>query len=174
MRGMKANLTPENVTSAVKEAVQGYLLARANAEVMREKVNQVYREVLEIHPLYTDFMAERREEIKRVTDVEDMYLSTDEATCGEVYRDANLTLREMGLKSDDMPDEHCPALVAEELQRDTEHLILEASSDMLELDFNGHELKHRLLCLGLEKYKKFIDLVVGLVVNLPDFKGVRI
>ena len=33
------------------------------------------------------------------------------------------------------------------------------------------DFRHKLLCAGLDKYRQFIDLVVGLVVNAPGFKN---
>jgi len=169
---MKTKLSQKDVTPALKSSVNAYLIARAFAETMREKVNEVYKESLSIHPLFEDFMSERRNGAnKRILDVDKMYLSTDEATCKEVYADVNYVLKEKGIKPDDMPDDHCPALVAEELQRKTEKLIIDSAGEMLGFDFDGKELSHRLLCLGLEKYRQFIDLCVGLVVNLPDFKS---
>ena len=141
-------------------------------QFLHEKVNQVYSEVLEIHPIFEDFMSERRNGAsRRILDVDKMYLSTDEATCKEIYADANFTLREKGIKPADMDDDYCPALVAESIQREAERLIVDSAAEMLGLDFDGKELHHRLLCLGLDKYKQFLDLSVALVVNLPDFKN---
>jgi hypothetical protein len=123
-------LTAKDVTPALKSSVNAYLVARAFAEVMRERVNVVYQEVLQIHPLYEDMETRRRGkgEPKRIFNPDRMYLSTDEETCSEVYAEVNLTLRERGIKQPETPDDHCPALVAEHLQTKAEHLIIESAA----------------------------------------------
>lgn len=166
-------ITPEQIPQSVKSAVNAYLMARTYAECMREKVNEVYKETLEIFPLYTDMYADleskrRRVEVKRIYDPADMYLSKDEDTCKDVYKDVDFQLRKKGLKPDSMPNDHCPALVAEHLQTKTERILIDAATEML--GQNGN-FRHTLLCNGLDKYYQFIDLVVKLVVNLQGFKN---
>lgn len=164
-------LTAKDVTPALKASVNAYLVGRAFAETLREKVNAVYQEILLIHPLYEDLDTRaRKAEPPRIYDPDRMYLSTDEETCSDVYADANHTLKERGIKPDDMPAEHCPALVAEDVQRKTERLIIENAAEMLQSDISPGDFQHKLLCLGLDKYQEFINLCVGLVVKLPDFK----
>ena len=65
---------------------------------------------------------------------------------------------------------YCPALIAEHLQVQTEWLLIEAGGRMMGVD-KPEEMNNSLLCLGLEKRREFIDLLVGLVVNLPDFRN---
>ena len=177
---MEEKMSIKDVTPAVKSAVTAYLVARAYSETMREKVNEAYREALEIFALYTDatFGKEsrrKRSQIERIYSPDKMYLSGDEETVKAVYEDVNFHLRKKGLKPDAMPDDHCPALVAEHLQSKTELLVLDASANMLGMGIDGTELNLKLLCgangKGLEQRQRFIDLVAGLVVNLPDFKS---
>ena len=155
----------KEITSAVKSAVNAYLLARAHANTMREIVNKYYKEALEIYPLYTD----RHKKAEQIYDVKRMYLSEDEQTCEDVYNDVEYRLRRDGIKPPEMPDGQCPALVAESIQRDAENLIIEATGEMLGMDIDSLEIKTRLLHMG--KYYEYIDLVCKLVVNLPDFKN---
>lgn len=171
---MKTKLIMQDVTPAVKSSVRAYLMARAYAETMRAAVNPVYRESLEIHPLYTDRdelrAPSRRKPKERILDVDKMYLSKDDETCKEVYADVNFQLRKMGLKPASMPDDHCPALVAEHIQVKTQWLLIECAAEMMGIE-NPKDFNNRLLCNGLETHRKFIDLVVGLVVNLPGFES---
>jgi len=164
-------LTTKDVTPGVKSAVNAYLMARVYAETIREEVDEVYKETLGIFPLYTDAFTRHNQKVERILDVNRMYLSKDEETCKNVYTDANFQLRKRGIKPDVMSDDECPALVAENIQLKTQWLICDTAAEMMGLDFDGKELNHRLLCMGLEKYKEFIDLIVGLVVNLPGFKN---
>ena len=169
---MEKKLMQKDVTPAVKSSVRAYLLARCYAEVMREKVNTVYCEALEIIPLYEDRAQlrdpSRQKPKTRIYDVKQMYLSTDEETCKEVYEDVNFHLKKKGIKPAEMPEDQCPACVAEHLQTKTEWLIIDSAAEMLG---EKGDFQNRLLCAGIDKYHKFIDLVVGLVVNLPDFKN---
>ena len=165
---MKTQLTQKNVTPGVKSAVNSYLLARAYAETMREAVDKIQRQALEEAPLKNGF---ERFEINKITDPKQAYLCTDENQLKDYYAECDSRERQAKLKPPDMPFDHCPALVAEHLQVQTEWLICENAAEMLGLEFEGKELNNRLLCLGLEKRQRFIDLVVGLVVNLPGFKS---
>jgi hypothetical protein len=100
-----------------------------------------------------------------------MYLSKDDETCNDVYKDVEFNLIKDGVKPEDMPEGQCPACVAEHIQVKAEWLICDTAADMLDMDITGKELNSRLLCMGLDKYHEFIDLIVRLVVNLPDFKN---
>ena len=152
------------VTPALKSAANAYLLARAYHETMREKVDEVYREILTEIPVYAD----QFDHTEQILDVKNLYLCSDDEECKDVYAEGNKRLREMGLKPDDMPDSHCPALVAERDQRDAERAIFEAASVMLELELTGQELNNGLLCMkkGLEKRQEFIDATVGLILSV--------
>lgn len=171
---MDKKLSEKDVTPAVKSAVNAYLMARAYAETMRAQVEPYYKKALEIIQVYEDhtFGDRHKPTMKRIYDHNEMYLSQDEETCKEVYADVNFHLRKDGIKPDSMPDDHCPALVAEHLQLKTEWLLIESAAEMLGVD-NPKEFNDQILCArnGLEKRKKFIDLVVRLMVNLPDFKN---
>lgn len=85
----------------------------------------------------------------------------------EHMREVRLREDEAGLRKDCPTDDHCPALMAESVVTTTEHLIVECAAEMLKKDITIHKL----LCAGLDKYKRFIDLCVGAVVNLPDFRN---
>jgi hypothetical protein len=169
-------LTMDDITPEVENAVNAYLLARAYAETMRESVDKVYAAVLVDIPMFDDIKLGVRYEPtgERITNHNLLYLSSDEDACKRVYAEVDKQLRADGAKSADMPAEHCPALVAENIQHEAEWAILDAAAVMLGLEFDGKELNHRLLCLGLEKQKQFIDLVVKLVVNRPGFKAPKI
>lgn len=164
-------LTRADVTPAVKAAVKAYLMARARAEVIRAEVDKIERAILAECPLTNGLEQEHGEPPRKITDPKHVYLCTDEALTSDYYAECNHRERKAGLKPADMPDTHCPALCAEHLVTQAEWAIETAAAVMLGLPFDGRELNGRLLSLGLEARHKFIDLVVGLVVNLPDFKN---
>lgn len=161
---MTLHLTEKDVTPAVKQSVSAYLLARVYAETMRDKIDEIQRQILSEIPLINP------KDGQRITEPKYSWTCTDDELMLEYYAECNIREREAGLKPSDMEDDFCPALVAENILSDTRKLIFDAAAEMLDMDIDGKELHHRLLCRGLDEMKKFIDLVVGLVVNLPDFK----
>ena len=163
-----AKLTPQDIPQSVKSAVNAYLMARTYAECMREKVNEVYKESLEIFPLYTDLERRGGDKTQRIYDPSKMYLSKDEETCKDVYADVDFHLRKRNIKPESMPDGHSPALTAEHLQTQAQWLIIDTAGEMLG---ETGDFQHKLLCNGLDKYNQFIDLVVKMVVNMPGFKN---
>lgn len=168
---MKEKLTMKDVTPGVKSAVGAYLMARAYAETMHNHVDKIQREILAESPLTNGHETKHGQPARLITDPKHAWLCDDDAACADYYAECNRRERAAGLKPDDMPDSHCPALVAEDIQRTTERLIIDNAAVMLRFEGGGKELHHRLLCAGLDKYHEFIDLMVKLVVNLPDFKN---
>ena len=168
---MKTKLTQSDITPAMKSAVTAYLLAKAHAQVMREEVDKIERAVLEECPLTNGLEVEHGQPPRKITDPKDVWLCDDDNTLEEYYQDVDHRLREAGLKPESMPREHCPALVAEDMETKAKWLICDASADMMDLEYDGKELNSRLLSRGLDEYQRFIDLNAKLVVNLPDFKS---
>lgn len=156
---MKKPALNEVVTPEVKSLVNAYLLQRALAETMREKVDAVYREILTEIPVYAEDRGDR------VYTYQLLYLCSDDALCEKIYAEGNKRLRALKLKPDDMPDGYCPALVAEDKQVKIETALIDAAGAKFGIDSD------KLLCAGLKTRQEFIDLVVKLVVSLPGFKN---
>ena len=164
-------MTAKDVTQSVKTSVSAYLMARAYAETMRERVDKIESAILVECPLPNDLEQKRGLAARQITDPNHVYLCTNDDYLQDYFQETDKRLREAGYKPDDMSKDHCPALVAEHLQTETEWILLDCASDMMKMGLDGQELNHRLLCKGMDKRQEFIDLVVGLVVNLPDFKN---
>lgn len=150
----KAVINPE-----VFSLVGSYLLARTNAELVREQVDKIETEVLENYPIYST--PRRGEKSERIYLGRYLYLSDDEQACNQAYELFDKAERAAGLKPDDMSVDHCPALVAELLLSDVENAILESVAPALGLDVG--------LIYGNNR-KKMLDLIVRAVVNHPDFE----
>lgn len=144
-------------THEVKSYVRAYLLARTHAQLTRARVNATYREILTECPVYATDTG------RPILDPGHLYLSDSEAHVRDAYDEADKRLRAAGVKPANMPVDHCPALVAEHLQINIERQLIEAAGRPLGITNDG------LLSLGLDDRQKFIDLVVGLIVNQPDF-----
>jgi hypothetical protein len=142
-------------TPEVKELVCKYLAAHVKAEVTRAEVDKITAKILAEFPLYATI-----KDSKRITDPKYTWLCGDDARMATFYAMTDKAERAAGLKPTSMPDDYCPALVAEDEQRQAENALIEASGGPLGVSNEG------LLCSGhgkgLENRQKWIDLVVGL------------
>ena len=163
---MKKNLTVKVIIPAMKSSVQAYLMSRVYAETMRAAVDKIEREILAEAPLTNDLEVQHGLSAREITDPKDVYLCDDDILLQDYYREVNKRLLEANLKPDTMPDDHCPALVAESIQRDAEHLVIETTAEML----GEEDFLHKLICLGMDKYRQFIELVTKMIVNMPGFE----
>jgi hypothetical protein len=158
---MRTKLDKKDITQELTEAVEAYLHARANAETIRQSVDEVQQDLLTDSPLpnSTDHGPEF------ITDPDRTYLAEEEAVI-RYFGEMDARLREAGIKPDDMDKDHCPALVAEDIQRQAELAVIVETGRMLEVD-NPETLNNALLCQkdGLEKRQEFIDTAVRLIVS---------
>jgi hypothetical protein len=163
---VKSKLTPADITPAVKHAVRAYLLARAHAELQREKMEAVDRELLAAREWHTaaEWLKGRGGDrlTPTITDPDRIYLM-DDSEAVEYYALRQARVDAMGL---DLPPDCCPALMAEELERKAARLVVETSAEMVGED---EKFIERLYC-RLVHTNRWVDLIVGLVVNLPDFR----
>jgi hypothetical protein len=169
---MRTNLSPQDVTQEVKEAVETYLASRAVAEATRAKVDVVQRQVLQDIILYTDLGRKYGGSVKRIVDPNQVYLSENSGGVLRYLREVDRLLRIDGIKPAEMGFDYCPALVAETDQLQTEWALLDATAKMLEMDIDGRQLNTRLLCeqngKGLERRQEFIDTVVKMVLAIQN------
>lgn len=162
---MKAKLTKEDITPEFKEAVKVCLQARAYAETMRAEVDKVKREVLaatfySVAPEHRT----RRDTPEIINDPKLDWLMRME-DFRTYHAELNKIERIRGIKPADMPDEHCPALVAEDLQSKAEHAMLDLFGEIMEVP-NFCDM----CTTKLDTYREAVDLACKLVVNLPGFK----
>jgi len=168
---MKPHLTPQDVTPEVIQAGYAYIAALAATQATAEIVEPIQAQVLTGFAFYNDLETERERSRprRRITDPNDLYLSTDEEQVSAYYAAVDKALRENGIKPDDMPADHCPLLVAKHHQTKAEWTLIEAAARMLG-DDEPEEFNNKLLCQrnGLEKRHEFIELTAALVVNLKE------
>lgn len=160
------SIKPKDVlTQDTISCVNAYLMARAYAETMRDQVNEVHEKLLREFPVYADKATRGANKGEQILNSGDLYLCSDDAQCQFFYDEADIALRECGLKPESMPDTHCPALVAEHLLVKAESLLVDTVAPIFNMD------RQRLLCAGMKKYHKFTDLIVGMVVSSPGYKN---
>lgn len=152
-----------SVDPATVAAVNTYLLAKAHAEVWRDRVEPVQREMLKrIGAIYGPRYGKL--ESTPIVDLKDSWLMSDEQHT-EWCRLLDAEYRSRGWLSDSDDVGVCPLLKAEELQRQAARAVLLGASAIIE-----HLEPHRLICSGLENYRKGLDLVVSLIVNAPTYR----
>jgi len=157
-----SNLKPADLlTPDLFACVRAYLLARTYAECERERVDKIHAQILRECPIEADQFEKRGP----ITSAGKLYLSSNEEACKDFYREADRRLRAAGIKPDAMPRDHCPALVAESLQRDAEHLLVDTAAPVFGLT------RDKLLNAGMDTYRKFLDLVVSAAVVSPQFEA---
>lgn len=166
----------DSVTDGLIDAVADYLVAVAWADTIRPEVEEIQTWVLsnevELYEREYPDTSRRKRNAERITENKHVYLAyTEEGKASEevnLYYDLmDIHLREAGLKPDDMSHDHCPLLVAEHDITKAKWRIMDESAKMLELDMDGRELNSRLLSSGgVKMHQKWVDLNVGLVVNL--------
>lgn len=152
-------LTPEVIRD-----VQNYLVTRTLAQAKRAEVDVIERQLLTEHVLMATLChhpedASRGYAPYRITDPKKTYLCEDRAACKEYHDACNRRERAAGIKPADMPDEYCPALVAESLQTQAENVLIQHA---------GRAAGLEACMLHGDKRDQYLDLVCRLVVNHPD------
>ena len=162
------------ITQNVKSAVSAYLLARTYAEIMREKVDSIQSRILSetTYNVSPEF-ARRGRKIERIIEPKNTWLMST-ADLHDFLCDVRHECNRAGLETPQATDTtefwsyYCPALVAESLQKDAEHLLIESMAEMIG-EASPKDFLHRLLCAGLAKYHHFIDLTVKMTLAHPDY-----
>lgn len=154
--------TPEVVIPAITKPVKNLLMAMALADDARERIDRINRRVLEAGDFRID--PKWREGNERITDPDRTYLMDLDSAEHWAYHNTCAAMAVLaGENADEIAEGKCPALVAENLRTSAEIALIEASEPFFGVT------NHQLCCAGLEKRKRFIDLMIGLVVNRPDF-----
>lgn len=153
------------VAEACEPAVNAYLLTRTFAEVKRAEVDAVKLELL-TESVYMAPENRRDGRPERITEPRYDWLMSD-ADFKDYHANVNHIERERGIKPKEMIDDHCPALVAEHLLMKAEWAMLETAWALVvpEGPVDGWENLYG------EMRKKFIDLVIKMVVNRPGYKN---
>ena len=148
---------PNTVAKALTPAVNLVLVTMAHAELVREEVDGYAREVLAAGNYTSSYTGER------ITEPKDAWTMGDDAF-PDYHAKVDAKVRAAGY---DVPPDYCPALIAEEEQRRAERALIDASKP-----FFGVTTEDLLGCRkGLEKHRKFLDLLIGLCVNAPGYKS---
>ncbi len=135
---------------ALRPHVDTLLLATAHAQLERERVDKVQRRVL-------DSMGYEKVPLR------DTYTLPDAVAAAYFERLNAIHLADGFAKA---AEGHCPALTAETTKTEAEWALIKAA----EAFFPG-TTNNRLLCAGLDKRQRYLDLLIGLVVNMPGYRS---
>lgn len=151
--------TAQQVLGAAQKPVNTLLLAMTLARAERERVDKIERRVLAEGQYY----GWRHEgEQYRVMEPKDFYHMDNQSA--EAYQARLQSIHQA--QDPTLPEGHCPALVAERWQTEAEWALIEAAEPLFDITNN------QLLCAagGLERRQKYLDLLIGMVVNSPGFQ----
>jgi hypothetical protein len=156
---------PAQLPEDVKAATNAYLLAYTFAEITREAVDKIQREILAELQFMTKPHHRSKDHPHVCLDPKETYHLSDSDF--QVYLDeSHKRTREAGIKPADMERDYCPALVAESLLRDATHALINAVGKMI----GWPNALDSLLChIADGKYDQFIELSVKMVLVHPDY-----
>lgn len=130
----------------IAPAARAVLMARAFAQVERERVDAYIR------PIFESFTFPVNDKWRDgygpiVKTQKDLYLCEDEAMCADYYAECDHAHREHGFTG---PTNHCPALIAENLVMTTERLLIKLAEPLFGItDVYGDDRK------------KYVELLIG-------------
>jgi hypothetical protein len=163
----------KTVATELMPAVNTYLLAKAFAQLEREKVDKIQRAILNAASYYTspEFLVDK-EKISRITEPKDSWLMSTEdyrIYAAGVRRELEKEGYQINQPEDatEYWDYFCPALCAESLETDAAHAVVDMAGERLAPDIK--DFRTSLLCQSLDSYHKFLDLAVKLTINSPGY-----
>lgn len=149
--------TVKNMAAGLAHEARAVLMATAHAQLERERMNALDRELIAFwKPVdrHTGAPITKPEHTWRM----------GESFWKDYHADRQARIDAMGYK---LPRDHCPALVAEGVQRRAERLLLTSAARWI-----GH--LHPDGLYSCELHKRALKLVLGLVVNHPGFEAPKL
>lgn len=141
--------------------VNTLMVATALYQLEAERKNEIEKKVLKKGDFWSG-LERHIGGVRRITDPKDTWKIRDEHATAYFNTLIALDL----LDGYEVASEgKCPALVAKSHKLEAEQLLVAAA----EVFFPGVTW-HKLLCLGLDKLDKYIDLLVGLVLQAPNYE----
>lgn len=153
------------IAQAIEPYVNTLLMATAVAQLERKRVDAIQRGVLSEQNYYG---RDHEENQMRITDPKITYLLDDHSASAYF---AKLNAIHLAEGFEEATEGKCPALCAEHLKTQAEWALILAAEPF----FPG-VTNDKLLCGttdlgGLETRQKYINLLIGLVVNRPEYKS---
>jgi hypothetical protein len=160
-------MQPYEIAEKLELFVNAYFMAKTFADIKREEVDNVKREILNTaHYHANPELFDKGRCPERITEPRQDYMLRDDEW-DDYFAALKWELGKRKIRPDDMDKELCPALIAESTCRDAERLLINEAWRLM-----GFESKEKDPSLKLwgDKRKEFIDLVCGMVVNRDGYK----
>lgn len=160
---MNANLSKKDIPRIIdvlNHPVNNLLIAKAFAITEKERVDRYIKVVFDDYNFFDKRTGER------VTDPELLYLcDLGSREVKEYYEQCDKAHREHGFKG---PKDHCPSLIAQDLERQAVKLLIDAAEPFFKISHDD------LLCSGMKNFSKYVDALISLVVNHPNYVKAKI
>lgn len=129
--------------------------AQAFAECERKRVDEYIQPIFERYSfrIRPEWAQTPGETVQRR---EDIYLTDEEEKAATYHTECARAHREHGFTG---PTGYCPALIAEDLQREAEYELLKSGSEVVGLDH---------VPCNIDDRKKFLKILIGLCLCVPD------
>lgn len=143
--------------------VKAYLVTKTNAQMWREKMEDWDRKELSSIEYHVDQKwKDRGRSLERITEPKDAWMmSESDFSDYQSERQVYIDSLNLGLETG-----YCPALVAEDLQRKAERLLLSNGCKLMNSD-----LTIDMLVRNMEAYHKAIELMCGMAVSTGLIKA---
>lgn len=159
------SMTPGQVQAIIQPAVARLLAAQVKAEAIRKTIDARHAPIFAKYEFYNELETRRNDspkkpagyyaERRRLTNPDQLYLSTDEEQTARYYAECDAANRAAGY---DGPADTCPALVAEHEVIRTENALIEIAAPLLSFDENA---KSRIYG---DLRKRLLETLIGLAV----------
>lgn len=145
------------------ELVASYLVTKANAKAVREKVDAYKRDSGLLESFGFRYDKSRQDSLKPITDDKHLYMSDDDEGVAKYFKALGPLHAANGFN---VPDDYCPALMAESDNREAWWAMEKFAIEALEMD--------EMAIVGgtCEQRDEFKRVIVGLAVSGP--KGARL
>ena len=151
------------IVHKLNPCVNALLLAKTHASMQREAMRKIDLELIDwLAPVYGNIHSGKVG--KPITDPKHLWMMGDEEAAN-YYAERDKAIRKAGY---DVKPGYCPALIAEEVERIAARTLIEASEEFFGTSADD------LICSGIANYNKFVDLLIGLVVNHPNYRKPKI
>lgn len=163
------------LTNEMLSATNAYLMARSLAETLKPVIRQIESDLLKEMPINYDpkYSAPGNRMggdhcIGRITNPDELYLADLDSPEVAAYWDALEIKKQERFPDPARPKGHCPYCVADHQRLIAENLMIDTA-----VSLHGHKKMTHDTVYGDDR-KQLVHLILGLVINHPQFKAPKL
>jgi len=141
------------IIATLNPLVNAVLMLKAKAAVLRERADAIQAEILQRDKYVT-------EDGERVT-TPNLSYRIQKSQWAHFYAEIDRAYKEAGYN---LEPGQCFALIAEHELSGAENALIIFAGQFFHVD------KHTLICNGMEAYRKYLDLLIKLVISHPNYR----